>query len=113
MYEFWQGANTYGLALLERKNPAFDRRDTPRPGKVVEKRESDLGTVLLFEDFMDYKTQLAALLRMPTNVNQRSAEQQKTSKAQSPTSWNFEIEGAVPGTCVDWSTIEEVLKSQG
>lgn len=112
VYQFWQGSNCYGLAQFEPKAATYDRRNTPKAGKVAEKRESDLGTLLLFEDFVNYKTQLAALPRMPANVNERPAEQQKIVEAQSPTSWKFEIEGVVPESCVDWLAIEEGLKSQ-
>ena len=112
MYEFWQGFNTYGLALFEPNAATHDRRNMPKAGKVAEKRESDLGTVLLFEDFMNYKGQLAALPRIPTDVNEHSAEQQKMPESQSTTPWKFEIEGEVPESCVDWLAIEEELKSQ-
>jgi hypothetical protein len=112
VYQFWQGSNNYGLALFEPDAATYDRRNTPKAGKVAEKRESDIGNVLLFEDFKNYKAQLAVLPRMPTGVNERSAEQQNMVEAQSPKSWNFEIEGEVPESCVDWSAIEEGLKSQ-
>lgn len=112
VYEFWQGSNTYGLALFEPDAATYDRRNTPKAGKVAEKRESEPGTVLLFEDFMNYKQQLAALPRAPIGAKERSTEQQKMVEAQSPAPWQFEIEGEVPESCVDWLTIEEKLKSQ-
>jgi hypothetical protein len=112
VYEFWQGSNTYGLALFEPDAATYDRRNTPKAGKVAEKRESELGTVLLFEDFMNYQAQLTALPRVLTGANEHSTEQQKMVEAQSPTPWQFEIEGEVPESCVDWLAIEEELKSQ-
>ena len=112
VYEFWQGSNTYGLALFEPDATTYDRRNTPKAGKVAEKRESELGTVLLFEDFMNYQAQLTALPRVLTGANEHSTEQQKMVEAQSPTPWQFEIEGEVPESCVDWLAIEEELKSQ-
>lgn len=112
VYQFWQASNCYGLAQFEPNAVTYDRRNTPKAGKVAEKRESDLGTLLLFEDFVNYKAQLAALPRMSTTVKEHPAEQQKIVEAQSPTSWKFEIEGAVPESCVDWLAIEEGLKSQ-
>ena len=111
VYQFWQGSNCYGLAQFEPKAATYDRRNTPKAGKVAEKRESDLGTLLLFEDFVNYKAQLAALPQRATSVNERSKEQ-KNMEAHGPTSWNFEIEGAVPESCVDWLAIEEGWKSQ-
>jgi hypothetical protein len=110
VYEFWQGSNSYGLAQLEPSAATYDRRNTPKAGKVAEKRESDLGTVLLFEDFMNYKAQLAALPQLPTSKNERMAEQQNTIDAQSMTSPESDIEGAVPESCVEWSALEEELK---
>ena len=103
-YEFWQGPNTYGLALLERKVVNHERLDTIEAGRVAEKRECDLGTVLLFDDFMNYKAKLAALPQMPTSVDDRS--EQKAVKAPSPKSWAFDIEGTVPESCVDWLSID-------
>jgi hypothetical protein len=113
VYQLWQASNSYGLAQFEPNAVEYDRRRIPKAGKVAEKRESNLGTLLLFEDFMNYKAQLAALPQISTSVNERSAEQQKTIAAQSPTSWESEIKGAVPESCVDWSTIEDEFKSQG
>jgi hypothetical protein len=112
VYEFWQGHNTYGLALFEPNAATYDRRNTPKAGKVAEKRESELGTVLLFEDLVNYKQQLAALARVPIGAKECSTEQQKMVEAQSPTPWQFEIEGEVPESCVDWLAIEEELNSQ-
>lgn len=111
VYQFWQGSNSYGLAQFEHNAITYDRRNTPEAGKVAEKRDSDLGTLLLFEDFVNYKAQLAALPQRATSVNERSKEQ-KNMEAHGPTSWNFEIEGAVPESCVDWLAIEEGWKSQ-
>lgn len=112
VYQFWQASNCYGLAQFEPNAVTYDLRNTPKAGKVAEKRESDLGTLLLFEDFVNYKAQLAALPRMSTTVKEHPAEQQKIVEAQSPTSWKFEIEGVVPESCVDWLAIEGGSKSQ-
>jgi len=110
VYELWQGSNAYGLALLERKLPTKDRWRTAKPGMVAEKRESDFGTLLLFEDFMNYKAQLAALPQRLTSVDQQPATEQNVEHAASPTSWKFEIEGTVPESCMDWPAIEEELE---
>ena len=112
VYQFWQGANNYGLALFEPDVATYDRRNTPQAGKVAEKRESDLGTLLLFEDFVNYKAQLAALPQMPTSEDDRRTTKQEVAEGSSPTSWAFEIEGAVPESCVGWSAIEKELKAQ-
>ncbi|GAB7329637.1 hypothetical protein MBLNU13_g01382t3 [Cladosporium sp. NU13] len=112
VYELWQGPNSYGLAQFEPNAATHDRRNTSQAGKLAEKRESDLGTLSLFEDFMNYKAQLAALPQMPTSANGYPAEQQKMGEAQSSTSREFNIEGSVPGACVDWLAIEEGLRSQ-
>ena len=112
MYEFWQGSNSYGLAHFEPNAAIYDRRNTSKAGKVAEKRESDLGALSLFGDFMNYKAQLAALTQMPTSANGHPVEQQKLGEAQSSTAREFDIEGSVPETCVDWLVIEEGFKYQ-
>lgn len=112
VYEFWQGSNSYGLAQFEPHAATYDRRNKPKAGKVAEKRESDLGTLLLFEDLINYKAQLAALPQLPTSVNEGLAEQQKMGGAQNPAVRQFDIEGAVPESCVDWLAIEERLRSK-
>jgi len=112
VYEFWQGSNAYGLALLERKDTTQGRLGMPEAGKVVEKRESDLGTTLLFEDFVNYKAQLAALSQSPAGVDVRPAAGKKTEEASDPTPWKFPIEGTVPQSCLDWSAIEDEVKNR-
>jgi len=112
VYEFWQGSNSYGLAQFEPSAATYDRRNTSQAGKVAEKRESDIGTLSLFEDFMNYKAQLATLPQIPTSANENLAERQKMVEGQSSTSGDFDIEGTVPESCVDWLAIEEGLKSQ-
>ena len=112
MYEFWQGSNSYGLAQFEPSAATYDRRNTSQAVKVAETRESDIGTLSLFEDFINYKAQLAALPQIPTSADESLAEQQRMGKAQSPTSQEFVIEGAVPESCVDWMAIERNLGLQ-
>lgn len=112
VYQFWQGPNNYGLASFEPDAATYDRRKTFKTGKVAEKRESDLGTVLLFEDFMNYKAQLAALPQMPTSEDNPQATKQNAVAASTSTSWAFEIESAVPESCVDWSVIEKEFRVQ-
>jgi hypothetical protein len=112
VYQFWQGSNNYGLALFEPDAATYDRRNTPQAGKVAEKRESDLGTLLLFEDFLNYKAQLAALPKMPTGKDDRQVTKQEVVEGSTSTPWVFEVEGTVPESCVDWSAIEEKLKAQ-
>jgi hypothetical protein len=96
--------------MLERKIDTHDVRNMPRAGKVVEKRESHLGTTLLFEDFMNYKAQLAALPQFPASGDVSSVAKQEMVDASSPTSWAFPIEGTVPESCLVWSAIEDELK---
>jgi hypothetical protein len=110
VYEFWQGSNAYGLALLERKDTTQGRLGMPKAGKIVEKRESDLGTTLLFEDFMNYKAQLAALPQFPVGVDVRQAAGKNTEEASDPTPWKSPIERTVPESCLDWPVIEDELK---
>jgi hypothetical protein len=71
-----------------------------------------LGTLLLFEDFLNYKAQLAALPKMPTGKDDRQVTKQEVVEGSNSTPWAFEVEGTVPESCVDWSAIEEKLKAQ-
>lgn len=109
-YELWQGHNTFGLALLER-NDASSRRSVPRTGRVAERRENESGTLLLFEDFMNYKARLAEVLSNSASLDKLPKTRQAVVDVLAASSEDVEIEGKIPESCVDWSIIEEELSN--
>jgi hypothetical protein len=109
VYELWQGPNAFGLALLKRKNPS-NKRDRAKPGRIAETRENDLGTLLLFEDFFNYKAMIASVTEVPTGVENGPTARRETAEGPSLASESFDGMTA-PESCVNWSKIEEELNS--
>jgi hypothetical protein len=107
VYELWQGPNAFGLALLEHKNPS-NKRNRAKPGRIAETRENDSGTLLLFEDFFNYKAMLASVAEVPTGVDDGPTARREAAEAPSLASEGFDGM-TVPESCVDWSTIEKEL----
>lgn len=105
-YELWQGHNTYGLASLERKVPRGKRRP-PQLGSVAETRETYLGTLSIFEDFVNYKARLASTAGIMDSAEDLSTARQEVAEIPDWPPKDCEIEGAVPESCVDWSEVEE------
>jgi hypothetical protein len=104
VYELWQGSNVYGLAQMERKEA--DLRIPRPPGKVAETRHSVLGTLHLFEDFMNYKARLASSSDLPACTDDVLAKAERKAEG-GPDSLSGErtIEGTVPETCLNWARI--------
>jgi hypothetical protein len=109
VYELWQGPNAFGLALLKRKNPS-NKRDRAKPGRIAEIRENDSGTLLLFEDFFNYKAMLASVAEVSTGVDDGPTARRETAEAPSLASDG--LDGmTILESCLDWSAIEEELNS--
>ena len=108
-YEFWQGSNTYGLALLERKIPRSSRRSAPKPGKVAETRETDLGTLSLFEDFVNYKARLASIEGVMESDGVFVTGDQETARTADASFENGGFDGEAPESCVSWADVEEAI----
>lgn len=105
VYELWQGHNTYGLVYLKRDVPR-SKRTAPKLGSVVETRENDLGQLLLFEDFVNYKSQLARTAGIMESAESLQTAKQEITETPDPSSEDHEIEGVVPDSCVDWTEVE-------
>lgn len=104
VYELWQGSNVYGLAQMERKEA--DLQIPRTPGKVAETRHSDLGTLYLFEDFMNYKARLASSDELPACTDDALAKAERKAEAEPNTLLGERaIGGMVPETCVNWAKI--------
>jgi hypothetical protein len=114
IYEFWQNANGYGLAQMER-NAAQTKRYAlvPRvnPVKVAETRQTEWGTLLLLEDFMNYKTRLHETRGFLTGTDRSSIVYEAAVEGRSGTSFGKStMEGTIPESCVDWVGLEGELK---
>lgn len=109
-YEFWQGPNAYGLAMMKRKIP-YKALDRAKPGTIAEERESDLGALMLFEDFFNYKEKLASVANGPTSTVEGRMAGLEVEESHGLSRGDTEIEGTVPESCVDWVVIEEELRS--
>lgn len=114
MYEFWQHANGYGLAKLlneqEEAALADQRPFEERPpmwsslgsvekihgGKVAETRKTELGTLLLYEDFVNYKAILEATREIAPNTRETTSV---VVPERLPLA--FDGVGEIPETCVD------------
>lgn len=108
MYELWQGSNRYGLASLKRDIPR-SKRTTPKLGSVAETRENDLGTLLLFEDFANYKSQLDSTAGILESAEELPPAKQETTESPDSSLKDHKIEGVVPESCVDWIKIGEMM----
>jgi hypothetical protein len=99
VYEFWQGANGYGLVeMVERGKDAGDE------SRIYERRKRETGTVLVFRDFVEYKARLAEVGGVEGEddgeVGGGGKEKGERSSMQS---WQVELR--VPESCVDWERI--------
>lgn len=109
VYELWQGRNTYGLVHLKRKT-LRSKRTTPKLGSVSETRESDFGILSLFEDFVNYKSQLAKTVGLVKSAEDLPNAKQEATKTRDSSLEDHKIEGAVPESCVDWTEVEQVMR---
>lgn len=110
VYEFWQGPNAFGLALMKRKIP-YKELDRAKPGIIAEEHESDLGTLMLFEDFFNYKAKLASVASVPASTIEGRMAELKMEGSPDLSHGDTGIEGTVPESCVDWVAIEEELSN--
>jgi hypothetical protein len=118
VYEFWQGANRYGLVEMRDQKtetrPATYRQAPDDQNKVNETRESDQGLLLIYHDFANYKANLAATKGVEAEWNRISADSEAIERGDGSlrqTSWPWEPEFHEPESCVDWGETEERVKS--
>ncbi|KAE8846310.1 hypothetical protein HRS9139_00877 [Pyrenophora teres f. teres] len=114
VYEFWQSTNGYGLVEMLRHGsdnqvPAL-RKNPHDESKISERREIYGGMLLIFKDFVNYKTKLAEVSSVEVGVvieaAEREGEQVQTdTKASGPWQAKFRM----LGTCVDWHEMEGIL----
>lgn len=109
VYELWQGHNTYGLVHLKREIPR-SKRTAPKLENVSEMRENDFGILSLFEDFVNYKSQLAQTAGLVKGVEDLPTAKQAANKTRDSSLEDHKIEGTVPESCVDWTEVEQVMR---
>jgi hypothetical protein len=106
-YEFWQSTNGYGLVeMLEygsnKRMPAY-MQDPDAESKVAERRETDRGTLLIFNDFANYKMKLAEIDTIEAAPGSESIkEKDELGEANTGVSGPWQPGFSVPESCVDW-----------
>ncbi|KAF2721640.1 glycoside hydrolase family 72 protein [Polychaeton citri CBS 116435] len=119
VYEFWQGANGYGLVeLLKTSNPsqsaAFQKTlaRANDPNVVIEKRQRGQDILLIYHDFVNYKNNLATARELEPASQEGMKETSTSLEDNSPTqmTWPWEPENQEPVSCVEWRHIEELLE---
>jgi hypothetical protein len=99
VYEFWQGANGYGLVEMVERG-----KDAGYESRIYERRERVTRTVFVFRDFVEYKARLAEVGSVGREDDGEiwgggKEEGERASKQ----SWQAELR--VPESCVDWERI--------
>ena len=118
VYEFWQGSNGYGLVeMLNRetgtKMKAY-QQDPDDEKKVIEKRETDQGLLLIYQDFAKYKAKLVAARCVETNWDRGDRNYEGDGGGNvdmMQMSWPWEPECQEPESCINWGKIEELVRS--
>lgn len=114
VYQFWQAANRYGLVEMRERDTEGKfkiHRPVPRVGKkVAEKRETSPGLLLIYHDFVNYKTELAAARDVEANWTPENEEETERGRMNmTQLSWPWEPGFQEPDSCVDWMEVEERL----
>ncbi|KAJ4324712.1 hypothetical protein N0V94_001109 [Neodidymelliopsis sp. IMI 364377] len=128
-YEFWQSSNGYGLVeLLDKEGApitpgsislAKNQKTRARKNgmsKTAEKRETDRGTLFIYQDFVNYKANLEATRGIEGNWEGDIMEREAEGRANVDTAqriWPWGPEFGVPESCVDWTRLEESLRGEG
>lgn len=109
MYEFWQGHNNYGLALLEFKNarvipgiPSCHKG----PDAVAETRQLDSGSLYLYKDFMNYRQRLADSKDVVASADDAPEPIDSVENWKDHLFGHKPSDDVVPESCVDWATVE-------
>lgn len=121
VYEFWQCSNGYGLARLHDEKDKLqslpgvhlgreDLRDIRliRDREISETRHTAQGTLLIYQDFANYKASLRATSVTPHSSDRGASEDSlertpASLEAQYPQT--FKYNGPDLESCVDWSGI--------
>jgi hypothetical protein len=141
-YEFYGDSNDYGLVEMrelngdtrntaslrliemltqhgdsQNANHLLEKSRTYDLDKVVERRETERGLLLIFHDFVNYKSKLAATRSLQDDpewnhaaVNQETPD--GVSAVDTQSSWPWEPEFYEPDTCVDWEKISSQMTDE-
>jgi hypothetical protein len=114
VYEFWYGANRYGLVKMRPSTEESARED---PELFLDHtRQTEWGTLLVLKDFENYKAKLHARREIGPNsdggetrkeaVKTMALDQRQTSEQRTLTNV-----GQIPDSCVNWTEIEEATRN--
>lgn len=118
--EFWQGANDYGLVeLLDHDTDtrwASVRAAIVRANneaKSVERRGHDHRVLLIYHDFTNYKTSLAATRGIESDWDRDALLLQGNQEDCDVVreTWPWEPAFREPESCIDWEKTEELMRS--
>ncbi|KAK6000292.1 hypothetical protein QM012_003924 [Aureobasidium pullulans] len=111
IYEFADSANNYGLVAMPGSDETrwFQKfRNTEK--KVFETRTTDQGNFYIYHDFANYRAALAGTTEYDPSwdvMERQAADRRKTNTAQMTWPWDPRYE--MPGTCIDWDNVEELV----
>jgi len=83
--------------------------------KVIEKRETDQGLLLIYHDFANYRANLAAVRDVEANWDNELVEHEGKEREggdMTQKSWPWEPEFHEPESCIDWEKTEELVRSE-
>ncbi|KAI5206393.1 hypothetical protein E4T39_02407 [Aureobasidium subglaciale] len=112
VYEFTESANRYGLVVMPcTAEETWFKKNNSTNTQVTEMRETDQGKLYIYGDFVNYKAALAEPMDHDPNwdtMEHESAERCSANTAQM--SWPWGPDFQMPGTCVDWANIAELVE---
>lgn len=82
---------------------------------IAEYRESPIGEIVLYKDFINLKRRIASMKDVPANTDPEWADSSVTA-ARAPSFpsasrvWSVEGEGEVPPSPIDWTQLEERVR---
>jgi hypothetical protein len=133
VYEFWQAGNNYGLVDLLRPNSETwllaSQQKHNNESRVFERRQTNRGTLLIYKDFVNYKTKLAEVGDMQGAAGMKAAESEREGDTEleavveagegegeqgeviTKVNRLQKAEWHVPESCVDWKEIVGDLRT--
>jgi hypothetical protein len=101
-----QHGDTQGAADLIERTRKYDA------DKVAEERKTEGRLLLVFHDFVNYRSKLSAVGSLRTEVEQDQSAGEEQGEMASPkfigsrSNWPRELEVCEPDTCVDWESLD-------
>lgn len=101
VYEFWQGGNCYGLVKIPSSRDSAVGRVIPSHHT----RDTELGQLLIFDDFENYKNKLRAIQSIEVNTQQHTPLENDSANVAEAARLRFERDGQIPESCVNWNRL--------